>query len=1156
MSAGFCHLHCHTEYSVLDGACKIHELLQKCRDFGMSSCAITDHGVLFGAVEFYKAAKEAGIKPIIGSELYLAKTVRTDRSTRSGNYFHFLMLCENEEGYHNLCKLSSLGYTEGFHYKPRVDDELIAKYSAGLIATSSCLAGEVPQFLLDNNMDAANAAIEKYVSIFGKDRFLIELMDHGMEEQRRVNPLLAQLAEDHGLTLIATNDCHYVTKEDAKPHEALLCIQTGTTLDDPNRFRFNTDQVYFKSPDEMRTLFKQWPQAVANTEMIAERCNVELPLHKHLIPQYKPPAGHTPASYMRELVAEGIKKRYGDPAPALYRDRADFEIGVIEQMGFVDYFLVTWDLINYARTQGIPVGPGRGSGAGSIVAYALTITNIEPVRYNLLFERFLNPERVSMPDFDIDFCYERRGELIDYVKKKYGEANVGQIITFGRMLAKAVVRDVGRVIGMPLADVNRLAKLIPNELKMTLDKAYQDVPELRELVDKDPQTGRLWNIAQRLEGTIRNCGIHAAGVVISDQPLTDHVALFKAAGDDSGIATQVDMKSLEEVGLLKMDFLGLKTLTVIHDTVRMIRENHGVDIDIDNIETSDKKTYELLRSGKTTGIFQLESSGMRDLARRIGLENLEEICALVALFRPGPMQFIDAYIANKHSPDKIKYGHPLLEPLLCETHGIIVYQEQVMQIVQALAGFTLGQADILRRAMGKKKADLMAQQRSRFVDGCKANGIGSDLAVKLFDMIETFAGYGFNKSHSMAYAFVAYQTAYLKANYPAEFMAALLTTESGSLDKVAMYVEECRRVGIRVLPPDVNRGRLRFAVSGGDIVFGLIAVKNVGDGPARTIVEERDANGAYADIYDFCARIEGRQVNRRLIESLNKAGGFDGTGWTRAQVDAALDSALAAAQRSQRDRAAGQSSLFDALDGDGESAAVAYPKPEVPPWPEHVFLAYEKEILGLYVTSHPLARYAETLYRFCPFRAVDLPEMPDNQETALGGMISTVKIHQTANGKRMAFITLDTLEGPQEITVFNDTYERDAALIQPESVVAIRAKVNYRNDEPGLIAIDVIPIDEVPGRLTRAIHIKINGQGNDKTLMDRLAEIVGDTHRGNCDVFLHCASDTNTEIVVHASSACLAAPSKSLVDEIEALLGPKSVWFSGGHGLPRHGYGG
>ncbi len=1149
MSAGFVHLHLHSEYSILDGACQVKEILQRCEDFGMRSCALTDHGVLFGAVEFYQAALKKGIKPIIGCELYVAKENRFTKGGRSGNYNHFLVLCQNEEGYHNLCRLSTLGYLEGFHYKPRVDDDLLKKYSGGLIATSACLAGAIPQALMKDDWDTANAVIEKYVAIYGKENFLIELMDHGLPEQQKTNPMLAELAEHHGLMVIATNDCHYINKSDAEAHEALLCVQTNATLEDPNHFKFPTNEFYFTSPDEMRQKFDKWPEAVANTEKVAARCNVELPLHKHLIPQYICPEGFTPPDYLRKLVNLGLEDRYGSPPPDDMVKRAAYEVDVIIQMGFVDYFLVVWDLINYARSKGIPVGPGRGSGAGSIVAYSLKITNIDPVRYNLLFERFLNPERVSMPDFDIDFCYVRREEMIEYARQKYGSDNVSQIITFGRMLAKQVIRNVGRVMGMPYADVDRIAKLIPDELKITLKDSYEKEPELKQLVDSNPQIKKLWDYAKRLEGTIGNCGTHAAGVVICDQPLTDHVALYRAPGTET-VATQTEMKCLEEIGLLKMDFLGLRTLTVVHEAVRFIKENRDLAIDIDNIEPDDPKTYQVLRSGMTTGIFQLESSGMRDLARRIGLESLEEICALVALYRPGPMQFIDTYIENKFHPDKIQYETPLLEPILRETYGIAVYQEQVMQIVQAIAGFSLGQADIVRRAMGKKKADLLEQQKAKFIEGAQALGLDKDLGNKLWVKIETFAGYGFNKSHSAAYAFVAYQTAFLKANYPVEFMAALLTSESGNLDKVGIYTEECRRMGIKVLPPDINHSVLGFAVEGDSIRFGLGAIKNVGGTPAEAIVAEREENGPFKDLYDFCGRMSGRQVNRRLIESLNKAGAFASTDWNRRQIEATIDSAMSEGQISQRERDSGQTSLFELMDSDTTEQTMRQ-KPDLPEWPENELLAFEKEMLGLYVSSHPLAKYADLIVRYTSIRLEDLREMKDGTEVVVGGLVNTIKNYTTSKGKRMAFVTLDTLEGPCEVTVFSDTYEQCAGLLVQDNVVVIPARVSFRNNEPGLLANDVIGIRDVEARLTKAVHIRFNTSGVDKEILERVAHALGD-RPGPCDVYLHCVTPQHDEITIHATSACKVAANDKLKEEIIAILGEDTLWCSGGNGLPVH----
>lgn len=1151
MSAGFTHLHCHTEYSVLDGACKIGDILQRCRDYDMDACAITDHGVLFGAVEFYRAAKKMGVKPIIGCELYVAKAGRHDRTRRDErNFYHFLTLCENETGYFNLCKLSSLGFLEGFYYKPRVDDELLAKYSEGLIATTACLAGEVPQLILNGDLDAANAAIAKYVDIFGKDNFLVELMDHGMEEQRRVNPILAEMAEHHGLMTIATNDVHYVNKDDAEAHDALLCIQTNAMVDDDDRFKFSTDEVYFRSADEMREIFSEWPEAVSNTEVIAKRCNVELTFDQHLIPDFVPPAGHEKDDYLRELVHEGLIDRYGATPPVEYIERADYELEVIQEMGFTGYFLVVWDLINFARQEGIPVGPGRGSGAGSIVAYTLHITNIDPMRYSLLFERFLNPDRISMPDFDIDFCYVRREEMIEYARNKYGADNVSQIITFGRMLAKQVIRNVGRVLAMPYADADRIAKLIPDELKITLQSAYKKTPKLRALVDNDAAVARLWRLALRLEGTIGNCGTHAAAVVICDKPLTNYLPLYQAAGTDT-VATQFEFKHVEDIGLLKMDFLGLRTLTVVHETVRLIKEAHGVDIDIDSIEPDDEMAYEVMRSGRTTGIFQLESSGMRDLAKRIGLQSLEEVCALVALFRPGPMRFIDTYIQHKLDPSSIEYDHPLLEPILRETYGIIVYQEQVMQVVQALAGFTLGHADVLRRAMGKKKSKLMAEQRSKFVEGCQqTNGIDKKLASKLYDKIEMFADYGFNKSHSIAYAFVAYQTAYLKAHYPAEFMAALLTSESGNLDKVAKYVDECRRMEIKVFPPDINESRLQFTAQNGKINFGLAAIKNVGEGPTEAIVAERDANGPFEDIFDFCVRLDSGVVNRRLVESLNRAGAFASTKWSRAQVEAALDAAFSEAQVTQRERASGQTSLFDLLD-EADKAELMRSKPDVPEWPEHELLQFEKDMLGLYVSSHPLEKYTTLLKHFSMRGETNLSEIKEGQTVMVGGLLTEVKHHMTAKGKEMAFVTIETLEGPVEVTVFSDVFEGHADLLAVDMVVILPSHVNYRKGEPGLIADGIVPIDQAETKLAKAVHIRVSTLGLDDGLLSKLALLLDD-NPGRCDVYLHCAMPDQREVTVHATRSCKVAPSTELATQIEELLGESCLWFSAASGLPQH----
>ncbi len=1153
MSANFVHLHTHSEYSVLDGASKVADIIERCTRYGMRACALTDHGAMFGAIDFYREALDAGVKPILGCELYMAKGNRGDRTGRTSGASnnHFLTLCENEEGYHNLCRLSSLGYLEGFHYKPRIDLDLLHKYKGGLIATSSCLAGEIPQFILDDNLDAADAAVEKYIQILGRDHFLMEIQEHGLPEDKKVNPIVAELAEKHGLVLIATNDCHYTDKDDAEAHEVLLAVQTGATLDQENRFKFPSKEFYFCSGDEMKQKFSEYPEAVANTEKVAARCNVELNLDNHLIPEFVPPEGITKDAYLESLVAEGLKARYGDSPNPEYLERAKFELGVIEQMGFVDYFLVVWDLINFARSTDVPVGPGRGSGAGSLVAYALKITNIDPMRYQLLFERFLNPERISMPDFDIDFCYNRRQEIIDYTREKYGADNVCQIITFGRMLAKQVVRNVGRVMGMSYGDVDRVAKLIPEEANksLALKEARIREPELDRLIRDDEQIAQLWGYAERLEGTIGNCGTHAAGVVICSEPLMDHVPLYKASNSDV-VATQFEMKRAEQVGLLKMDYLGLRTLTVIHETVRLIRETHGTEIDIDAIEPNDEKAYALLRSGNTTGIFQLESSGMRELSKRIGLESLEEICALVALYRPGPMELKDDYIANKHDNNRIKYDHPLLEPILKETYGIALYQEQVMQIVQVVAGFSLGQADIMRRAMGKKSASLMAEQRTKFVEGAAEKNIDKKTATKLFDRIEQFAGYGFNKSHSMAYAFVAYQTAFLKANYPCEFMAALLTSESGNLDKVAMYVDECRRTGIEVLAPDVNMSGGAFTVENDCVRFGLNAIKNVGEGPVEAIVRGRDEEGPYRDIFEFCARLDSKSINRRLVESLAKAGAFASTGWNRRQIESEMDNALGQGQLSQRERAAGQTSLMELL-GDDQGAATLHEKPNLPEWPEHEILAMEKEMMGLYVSSHPLASHSDILDRFANYSAATFDDEPENSIVIVGGLVTVAKQYITASHKKMAFVTMETLNGAAEVTVFNDLYEAHAGLLMPDMVLIIEARVSSRNGRKGLIALRIMPIEEAENELTKAVHVRVHTIGLDEPELNQLASVFGSAP-GPCDVYIHCILPTQKEVTVHATDACRVRPSAQLRKQVESLLGEDTIWYSGGNGLPRH----
>lgn len=1151
MSADFVHLHVHTHYSLLDGLTKHEELLKRCGEYDMPACAITDHGTVFGLLDFYQKAKGTGVKPILGCEIYVARTNRFDKSAKSSREScnHLLLLCENEQGYHNLCKLSTQAHLEGWHYKPRVDMDLLEEYQEGLIAGTACLNGRVPQLLLEGKPEEAEKELDRLAGIFGPDNVCVEMMNHGMDEEERVNPMLWDLAQKRGLTAIATNDSHYLDRSDSEAHDVLLCLQTKKTLQDTDRMRFHNDEFYLRTADEMKGRFSRWPEAVTNTVRIAERCNATVPTGLKLIPNYPVPDGVDKEQFLREHVYEGLRERYGDPLPTVVRERVEYELGVIVEMKFVNYFLVVWDLIHYARKEGIPVGPGRGSGAGCLVAYALRITNLDPIRYKLLFERFLNPERVSMPDFDIDFCMNRREELIEYSRNKYGADCVSQIVTFGHMNAKNVVRNVARVLGMPISEANRIAGLIPGDLEMTLDKAVEKEPDLKRLVDQDREIGRLWQLALRLEGTINSFGKHAAGVVLCDHPLTDHIALFKPAGNDT-ISTQVEMKGVEKIGLLKMDLLGLRTLTMIHDAVRLIKKYYGIDLDIDNVDISDAKTYELLRSGATTGVFQLESAGMRDIAQRIGLESIEEISALVALYRPGPMQFIDTYIHNKHHIEQIEYNPPIIKPLLEETYGIPLYQEQVMQLAQICASFSLGRADIVRRAMGKKDKELLAAQKKDFIQGCKGNSINPALGEDLWKRIETFAGYGFNKSHSMAYAFVAYQTAYLKANHPVAFMCALLTSESGDLKKTALYVDECHNLGITVLPPDVNHSEVSFSVEGNAIRFGLGAVKNVGEGPCKSIVEDRNQNGPYKDIYDFCTRMSGQNINARVIESLNKAGAFVGTGWNRRQVAEVTEQAISLGQSLQKEREAGQFSLFD-IEGGGEEFDTSCSKPDLPEWPEEDLLAFEKEMLGLYVTSHPLRSYEAMIHRMGTLDLGSLTEKKEGDEVTVIGIITEAKKIYSKKGDPMAFLTLETLQGPCEMTVFTRLYAEKKDLLYEDAIVACRARVNIRDEKHGLIAENIYPIDEAETVLATSVHICLSPEQQTRDVIHELAVMLGNTY-GSCDVFLHCLHPAHGEVVIHATSACLAAHSPQLQQRVEALLGEGSYYISSGMGLPSH----
>jgi len=971
MTASFVHLHLHTQFSLLDGANQIEPLIRQIKTFGQPAVAMTDHGNMFGAIEFYRKAKEIGVKPIIGCEAYMAlgsRHAKKDSGLAHNDYYHLILLARNLTGYQNLIKLVSKAYLEGFYYKPRMDKEILKEHHEGLIALSGCLSGEIPYLIGQKDMAGALAVAGEFQELFGKEHFYLEVQANGLDHQRIANAGLIEIHKKLGIPLAGTNDCHYLKKEDARPHELMLCLQTGKTLSDPARMKFDTDQLYVKSTDEIAPAFAEFPGAVANTCRIADCCDLELALNKTHLPQYKAPEGYTRESYVEYLAIEGLKSRLTErPSTiplAVYEQRLREELMVICSMGFAGYFLIVWDIIRFARNRNIPVGPGRGSAAGSLVAYALRITDLDPLVYTLLFERFLNPERVSLPDIDMDFCMDRRGEVLNYVVEKYGSDHVAQIITFGTLGAKAAIRDVGRVLEMPYADADKVAKLVPNQLNITLEQALETEPRLRELVETDPKVRELMTIARSLEGLARHASTHAAGVVISEEPLTDHVPLYKGANDE--IVTQYSMGDVEKIGLVKFDFLGLKTLTMIRRAETLIHESHPGQppLSVELLPFDDAKTFALLSSGKTTGIFQLESSGMRDLLSGFKPDRFEDIIAIIALYRPGPMDLIPDFIKRKQGKVPIVYELPELEPILKDTYGVIVYQEQVMAIANTVAGFSLGQADILRRAMGKKKPEEMEKLRVKFLEGARQNKIAEKKAEKLYELIQKFAGYGFNKSHAAAYAVVCYHTGYLKAHYPTEFMAALMTTDMGNQDKIVGYFTECRDLGIKVLGPDVNESQKNFAVVDGAIRFGLAAIKNVGEGAVDSVLAIRADSGRFTSFFDFCRRVDLHKVNKRMLEGLIKAGAFDSLGAKRSQLMAMLDHGIEDGAAAQQERERGQTSIFgEELNGDGSAHGHIEPAlPNVPEWDQAQRLKYERELTGFYITAHPLARYEATIH--------------------------------------------------------------------------------------------------------------------------------------------------------------------------------------------------
>ncbi len=1114
----FAHLHVHTEYSLLDGSNKIKECVSRVKELGMNSVAITDHGVMFGVIDFYRAAKAVGIKPILGCEVYVAPGSRFDKEAAGSGeerYYHLVLLAENDLGYHNLMKIVSRGFTEGYYYKPRVDLEILKEFHEGIIALSACLAGEVQRNILRGMYSEGKEAALRYQEIFGEGNFFLELQDHGMQEQKMVNQSLLRMSQETGIELVATNDIHYTYAEDEKPHDMLLCIQTGKKLSDENRMRYEGGQYYIKSEEEMRTLFPYALQALENTQKIADRCNVEIEFGVTKLPKYDVPEGYTSWEYLQHLCCQGLKKRYPSGDESL-KNRLEYELSVIKSMGYVDYFLIVWDFIKYAKDHGIMVGPGRGSAAGSIVAYCLEITSIDPIKYQLLFERFLNPERVSMPDIDVDFCFERRQEVIDYVVEKYGSDRVVQIVTFGTMAAKGVIRDVGRVMDLPYAFVDSIAKMIPKELNITLDRALSMNPELKKLYQEDDQVRELIDMSKRLEGLPRHTSMHAAGVVISQKSVDEYVPL--SLGSDGSVVAQFTMTTLEELGLLKMDFLGLRTLTVIQDAARLASESAGERIDINQIDYDDKRVLESIGTGKTDGIFQLESGGMKSFMKELKPQNLEDIIAGISLYRPGPMDFIPQYIKGKNHPETITYDCPQLEPILAPTYGCIVYQEQVMQIVRDLAGYTLGRSDLLRRAMSKKKGEVMERERKNFVygnpeegvPGCIANGIDEETANKIYDEMIDFAKYAFNKSHAAAYAVVSYQTAWLKYYYPVEFMAALMTSVIDNPGKVSEYIYTCRQLGIEILPPDINKGEGSFSVDNGNIRYGLAAIKSIGRPVIDAIIAERNARGEFKNLKDFIERLSGKEVNKRTIESFIKSGAFDSLGGTRKQFMVIYVKILDQVNQERKYSMTGQLSLFDMVDDD-QKAEFDIPLPPVGEYEKETKLAFEKEVLGIYLSGHPMEEYEEKWKKNISRTTLDFQldeetgrtKVHDGAREIVGGIITSKTIKYTKNNQTMAFITLEDLAGSVEVVIFPKVYEKNQQYLNEEGKVFVKGRVSEEDEAASkLICESIVPFEQTKRELWLQYADKEAYLSKEKELLELLKD-----SDGSDSVVIYCKKE-------------------------------------------------
>ncbi len=1138
LHSDFVHLHVHTQYSLLDGACLIKKLVDLARRMKMPACAMTDHGNMFGAIEFYQTCMQNGVKPIIGCEVYVAPNSRFDKTIYSGGETsnHLILLAKDETGYRNLMKLVSSGYLEGFYYKPRIDKDILAQHSEGLMALSSCLKSEFSSLALDNKTDKIKRLAGQYQEIMGKDNFYFELQDNDIPEQKKVSTVLVKLGKELGIPVVATNDVHYLTKDSAKAHEALLCIQTQSTLDDPRHMKLQTDQFYFKSPEEMKALFKDVPEAISNTIQITEKCNLELDFSKTFLPHFLPPEGITREKYLKDLCEKGLKERYSSVTNEI-KERLDYELKVISKSGYNSYFLITRDFVHYAKEKGIAVGPGRGSAAGSIASYCLGITDIDPLKYNLLFERFLNQERVTMPDIDIDFCYERRGEVIDYVVQKYGQENVAQIITFGTMAARAVIRDVGRVMNVPYADVDKIAKLVPTDPNMTLGLALEKEPELKSLYKQDARVKELIDTSRHLEGLTRHASTHAAGVVISEDPLTNHVPLFKTG--DGQISTGYAMTSLEKIGLLKMDFLGLRTLTVIEETLKIVNRVKNMDLNMESIAIDDARTFKLLSKARTMGIFQLESSGMRDLLKKLKPEKFEDIVALVALYRPGPIGsgMLDDFMKRKHGEVDVRYDHPLLASILKETYGIIVYQEQVMMIVSSLAGFSLAQADLLRRAIGKKTPEVMDQQRKAFIEGAAHNKIDKRVAEKIFNLIEHFAGYGFNKSHSAAYAMISYRTAFLKANYPVEFMTALLTSEKDNTDKLVEYIEEAEEMDIKILPPDANESFANFTMVGKDAIrFGLGAVKNVGQGAIESVIASRKKDGSFKSLCEFCERTDSRLVNKKVIESLIKCGAFDSLGLKRSQMMTMLSRAMDIASSIQKEKSLGQMLLFDHKKSDEEV-------PDIKEWPESQLLHFEKEMLGFYITGHPLARHEKLLKEYSTAPSSELRNLNDGAKIRFGGIINKVKNTITKrSGEKMAIMMMEDLDGSVEVLVFPKAYKNVSRFIRPNFAVFVSGRLSLKEDRPKIIVEDIVPIEDARKLFTQAISIDLNLLGMEGKVLERLKGLLG-KHRGSIPVYFNVATQKDGAYRIEVDKELFVSPTKEMVSELEELIGRDHIRF-------------